>query len=112
MKNYRRFSLLSCLVMLFAALALTGCLAKNEVRLLYDIEGSKVAPSASAPRIVVVQFEDKRATTELGLRKDGSLFQTSGSVASWTTQAMASRTLQRTMSRPQAPNQPHSTQHR
>ena len=89
MKNYRRFSLLSCLVMLFAALALTGCLAKNEVRLLYDIEGSKVAPSATAPRIVVVQFEDKRATTELGLRKDGSLFQTSGSVASWTTQALA-----------------------
>ena len=89
MKNYRRFSLLSCLVMLFAALALAGCLAKNEVRLLYDIEGSKVAPSATAPRIVVVQFEDKRATTELGQRNDGSLFQTSGSVASWTTQALA-----------------------
>ena len=89
MKNYRRFSLLSCLVMLFSALALTGCLAKNEVRLLYDLEGSKVAPSASAPRIVVVQFEDKRASTELGQRKDGSLFQTSGSVASWTTQALA-----------------------
>ena len=85
----RRFSLLSCLVMLFAALSLTGCFAKNDVRLLYDMEGTKAVPSATAPRIVVVQFEDKRGTAELGLRKDGTLFQTSGSVASWTTQALA-----------------------
>ena len=83
------FSLFSCAVMLFAALALTGCLAKNDVRLLYEVEGVKAVPSATAPRIVVVQFEDKRGAAELGLRKDGSPFQTSGSVASWATQALA-----------------------
>ena len=89
MKNFRFFSLLSCRVMLFAALALTGCLAKNEVRLLYDVEGTKAVPSATAPRVVVVQFEDKRTTAELGLRKDGTPFQTSASVATWATQALA-----------------------
>ena len=43
------FSLFSCAVMLFAALALTGCLAKNDVRLLYEVEGVKAVPSATAP---------------------------------------------------------------
>ena len=89
MNKTRRFSLLSCLVMLFAALSLTGCLAKNEVKLLYDAGVQQAVPSATAPRIVVVQFEDKRDTTELGLRKDGTVFQTSSGVASWVTQALA-----------------------
>ena len=89
MKNFRFFSLLSCLVMLFAALALTGCLAKNEVRLLYDVEGAKAVPSATAPRIVVVQFEDKRTSADLGVRKDGTAFQSSASVPGWVTQALA-----------------------
>ena len=85
-----RFSLLSCFVMLFAALALTGCLAKNnDVRLLYDTQVPQAVPAATAPRIVVVQFEDKRTTAELGLRKDGTPFQTSASVANWATQALA-----------------------
>ena len=89
MNKTRRFSLLSCLVMLFAALSLTGCLAKNEVKLLYDAGVQQAVPSATAPRIVVVQYEDKRDTTELGLRKDGTVFQTSSGVASWVTQALA-----------------------
>ena len=89
MNKTRRFSLLSCLIMLFAALSLSGCLAKNEVKLLYDAGVQQAVPSATAPRIVVVQFEDKRDTTELGLRKDGTVFQTSSGVASWVTQALA-----------------------
>ena len=86
----RRFSLLSCLVMLFAALALTGCLAKNnDVRLLYDTQVPQAVPAATAPRIVVVQFEDKRTSADLGVRKDGTAFQSSASVPGWVTQALA-----------------------
>lgn len=85
-----RFSLLSCFVMLFAALALTGCLAKNnDVRLLYDTQVPQAVPAATAPRIVVVQFEDKRTTADLGVRKDGTAFQSSASVPGWVTQALA-----------------------
>lgn len=85
-----RFSLLSCFVMLFAALALTGCLAKNDdVRLLYDTQVPQAVPAATAPRIVVVQFEDKRTTADLGVRKDGTAFQSSASVSGWVTQALA-----------------------
>ena len=85
-----RFSLLSCFVMLFAALALTGCLAKNnDVRLLYDTQVPQAVPAATAPRIVVVQFEDKRTSADLGVRKDGTAFQSSTSVSGWVTQALA-----------------------
>ena len=85
-----RFSLISCFVMLFAALALTGCLAKNnDVRLLYDTQVPQAVPAATAPRIVVVQFEDKRAKADLGVRKDGTAFQSSASVPGWVTQALA-----------------------
>ena len=85
-----RFSLLSCFVMLFAALALTGCLAKNnDVRLLYDTQVPQAVPAATAPRIVVVQFEDKRTSADLGVRKDGTAFQSSASVSGWVTQALA-----------------------
>ena len=84
------FSLLSVFVMLFAALALTGCLAKNnDVRLLYDTQVPQAVPAATAPRIVVVQFEDKRTSAELGVRKDGTAFQSSASVSGWVTQALA-----------------------
>lgn len=68
---------------------LTGCLAKNDVRLLYDTAGAAAIPQATAPRVTVVQFEDKRGTADIGLRKDGSVFQTSASVSSWVTQALA-----------------------
>ena len=85
-----RFSLLSCFVMLFAVLALTGCLAKNnDVRLLYDTQVPQAVPAATAPRIVVVQFEDKRTSADLGVRKDGTAFQSSASVPGWVTQALA-----------------------
>lgn len=89
MKNSRRFSLFSCVIMALAVLVLSGCLAKNELRLLYDAPGSNAVPLATAPRIVVVQFEDKRSTADLGVRKDGTAFQSSASVAGWVTQALA-----------------------
>lgn len=89
MNKSRRFSLLSCLVLLFASLSLAGCLAKNDVNLLYDAGTPQAVPSATAPRIVVVQFEDKRDAAELGVRKDGTPFQSSSSVSGWVTQALA-----------------------
>ena len=82
-------ALFSFVVMFVAALALSGCLAKNEVSLLYDAGAPKAVPAATAPRIVVVQFEDARGSAELGLRKDGTAFQSSASVAGWVTQALA-----------------------
>ena len=89
MNKSRFLSLLSCLVLLFSSLALSGCLAKNEVNLLYDAGVQQAVPFATAPRIVVVQFDDKRETADLGVRKDGSPFQTGASVAGWVTQALA-----------------------
>ena len=84
----KRISLALC-AMLMAALALTGCLAKNEVHLLYDTSATKAVPLATAPRVVVVQFDDKRTDPNIGVRKDGTAFQTSSSVSSWVTQALA-----------------------
>ncbi|MBQ4615184.1 MAG: hypothetical protein IJB29_00490 [Mailhella sp.] len=90
-----RFSFLSFAVMLFAALALTGCFAKQDVRLLYNTQALEAAPSATAPRIVVVQFDDTRNTPHIGVRKDGTAFDTSSSVAGWATQAMADELARR-----------------
>ncbi|MBR3880297.1 MAG: hypothetical protein IKJ34_01690 [Mailhella sp.] len=89
MRSSRHFSLFSCAVMMLAVFMLSGCLAKNEVRLLYDAPGANIVPLATAPRVVVVQFEDKRSTADIGVRKDGTAFQSSASVASWVTQALA-----------------------
>ena len=87
MKALLRLSFALCAVF---ALALTGCLAKNnDVRLLYDTQVPQAVPAATAPRIVVVQFEDKRTTADLGVRKDGTAFQSSASVPGWVTQALA-----------------------
>ncbi len=84
----KRLSLTLC-TLLMTALALTGCLAKNEVHLLYDTSAVKAAPLATAPRVVVVQFDDARTDPHIGIRKDGTAFQTSSSVSSWVTQALA-----------------------
>ncbi len=86
MKAFLRLSLALCAVF---ALALTGCLAKNDIRLLYDAPGSLTVPSATAPRVTVVQFDDNRGVTDLGQRKDGTAFQSSAGVPGWVTQAFA-----------------------
>lgn len=78
-----------CAVLLFAAVALTGCLAQNNVRLLYNSSGTAALPVATAPRVTVVVFEDQRGRLDIGVRKDGSPFQPSSSVAEWVSQSLA-----------------------
>ncbi|MBQ4077100.1 MAG: hypothetical protein IJD65_05470 [Mailhella sp.] len=93
-----RFSFFAFIVMLFAVLAAAGCVKKghtDDVRLLYGNEAPKAVPSATAPRIVVVQFEDKRTSADLGVRKDGTPFKTSSSVPGWVTQALADELIAR-----------------
>lgn len=86
MKAFLRLSFALCAVFM---LALTGCLAKNDIRLLYEAPGALTVPSATAPRVTVVQFDDKRGVTDLGQRKDGTAFQSSTGVPGWVTQAFA-----------------------
>ena len=87
MNHFRRLSLLFCAVLMLAAL--TGCLAQNNVRLLYNPGGASALPVATAPRVAVVLFEDQRGRIDVGVRKDGSPFQPSSSVAEWVSQSLA-----------------------
>lgn len=89
MNHFRRLSLAFCAVLLFAAAVLTGCMAQNNVRLLYNTSGSAVLPVSTAPRVTVVVFEDQRGRLDIGARKDGSPFQPSSSVAEWVSQSLA-----------------------
>ena len=89
MNHFRRLSLAICAVLLFAAAVLTGCMAQNNVRLLYNTSGSSVLPVSTAPRVTVVVFEDQRGRLDVGVRKDGSPFQPSSSVAEWVSQSLA-----------------------
>ncbi len=89
MIHFRRLSLSFCAVLLFAATVLTGCLAQNNIRLLYNTSGASALPVATAPRVAVVVFEDQRGRLDIGVRKDGSPFQPSSSVAEWVSQSLA-----------------------
>ena len=89
MNHFRRLSLSFCAVLLFAATVLTGCLAQNNIRLLYNASGASALPVATAPRVAVVVFEDQRGRLDIGVRKDGSPFQPSSSVAEWVSQSLA-----------------------
>ena len=89
MIHFRRLSLSFCAVLLFAATVLTGCLAQNNIRLLYNASGASALPVATAPRVAVVVFEDQRGRLDIGVRKDGSPFQPSSSVAEWVSQSLA-----------------------
>ena len=89
MIHFRRLSLSMCAVLMFAAVALTGCLAQNNVRLLYNPRGTAALPVATAPRVAVVVFEDQRGRIDIGTRKDGSPFQPGSSVAEWVSQSLA-----------------------
>ena len=89
MIHFRRLSLSMCAVLMFAAVALTGCLAQNNVRLLYNPSGTAALPVATAPRVAVVVFEDQRGRIDIGTRKDGSPFQPGSSVAEWVSQSQA-----------------------
>ena len=89
MNHFRRLSLAFCAVLLFAATVLTGCMAQNNVRLLYNTSGSSVLPVSTAPRVTVVVFGDQRGRIDIGTRKDGSPFQPGSSVAEWVSQSLA-----------------------
>ena len=69
MMHFRRLSMACCAVLMFAAVALTGCLAQNNVRLLYNTSGTSALPVATAPRVTVVVFEDQRGRLDIGVRK-------------------------------------------
>lgn len=77
------------IVLVLLLLALTAGCAQNTVRLIYTPKESGI-PSASAPKISVVQFKDARPKQEIGQRSDGSPFIASSSVAEWVSHAFAS----------------------
>ncbi len=82
------------LVFVFAAffmfLSLAGCFGgNNTVQLVYDRSGASVVPASTAPRVVVVLFEDRRGRIDIGVHKDGSPFNPASSVAEWASQGFA-----------------------
>lgn len=85
-----RFSVLSlALLMLLAFTALSACGPSNTVRLVYKPADSSVLPPPGAPRVTVVQFTDKRANTQLGIRRDNSSFVANAPVAEWLSRSFA-----------------------
>jgi len=87
MKLHRLAFVFAALCML---LSLTGCFGRdNTVKLVYDRSGISAVPSATAPRVVVVMFEDRRGRIDIGVHKDGSPFNPASSVAEWASQGLA-----------------------
>lgn len=89
MNYFRRLSLVFCALLMFSASILVGCMAQNNVRLLYNTSGTSALPASTAPRVAVMVFEDQRGRLDIGVRKDGSPFQPSSSVAEWVSQSLA-----------------------
>ncbi|MBQ3892611.1 MAG: hypothetical protein II737_04335 [Mailhella sp.] len=89
MRSLRRSLCILCLLVL--ATMLSGCFGSNNtVRLTYDRSSSgNIVPSSTAPRIVVVMFEDKRGRIDIGVHKDGSPFNPASSVAEWASRGLA-----------------------
>ncbi len=89
MHSFRR-SLCTLCVLVLASM-LSGCLGSNNtVRLTYDNSSARnIVPSSTAPRIVVVMFEDRRGRIDIGIHKDGSPFNPASSVAEWATRGLA-----------------------
>ncbi len=70
--------------------SLAGCFGRdNTVKLVYDRSGVSAVPAATAPRVVVVMFEDRRGRIEIGVHKDGSPFNPASSVSEWASQGFA-----------------------
>lgn len=76
---------------LFFALTLfvAGCGPSNTVRLQYKALESGIQPAPGAPSVTVVQFEDKRSSTQLGVRRDNSSFVGTTPVAEWLSRSLA-----------------------
>ncbi|MCH5276743.1 MAG: hypothetical protein J1E80_02790 [Desulfovibrionaceae bacterium] len=75
---------------LVCALALAGCAPKDTVRLLYSPVTPSVLPAPTAPRVVVVLFEDGRGKSEIGVRSGGGVFSAASSVPEWISRSLAS----------------------
>ncbi|MDR1857172.1 MAG: hypothetical protein LBR22_08475 [Desulfovibrio sp.] len=85
-----RPGILHCLI-LAATLLLGACGPSNTVRLLPPppLEAS-LLPTANAARVTVVTFVDRREDiTAIGVRRDGTAFETQGNLTEWVTSAMA-----------------------
>ena len=76
-----------CLLALCLLLA-AGCGPSNTVRLQYKPAESGVLPAPGAPSVTVVQFEDKRPNTQLGVRRDSSTFVGTTPVAEWLSRSL------------------------
>lgn len=85
----KRFSALSIAGVLLAVLFCAGCGPSNTVRLVYKPTDSNVLPAPGAPSVAVVQFQDKRPNTQLGVRRDGSSFVATSPVAEWLSRSLA-----------------------
>ncbi len=85
----KRFSALSLVGVLLAALFCASCGPSNTVRLPYKPADSSVLPAPGAPSVAVVQFTDKRPNTQLGVRRDGSSFIATSPVAEWLSRSLA-----------------------
>lgn len=86
----KRFSpFLSLALLLMACTLLGACGPSNTVRLVYKPADSSVLPAPGAPRVTVVQFTDKRANTQLGVRRDNSSFVANAPVAEWLSRSLA-----------------------
>ena len=74
---------------LAAVLFLAGCAAKDMIRLLYYPVTPSVLPAPTAPRVVVVLFDDKRGKTEIGVTRKGTPLQAGSSVSDWISRSLA-----------------------
>lgn len=85
----KRFSFLSLAGLLLLTFALSACGPSNTVRLVSKPADNSVLPAPGAPRVTVVQFEDKRANVQLGVRRDNSSFVANAPVAEWLSRSLA-----------------------
>ncbi|MFV0423492.1 hypothetical protein [Oleidesulfovibrio sp.] len=81
-----RMPLLLCL--LAAAMLISACGPTEHVRLRYTSQAPIVAPAPDAAKVIVVRFDDARAKTSVGKRKDGTPFTPLSGMAHWVSDAL------------------------
>ena len=71
---------------------LTACGPANDVRLLYkpaDTSAQPLLQTPGAATVAVVCFADKRGKSQLGVRRDGSAFDSATPVGEWAARSLA-----------------------
>ncbi len=76
-------------VLFFVMISLQGCLPAAMVELEYPAPHSSFFPSPSAPKLSVVLFEDIRTDLNVGMKRDGTYYTATSSVAQWVSRALA-----------------------